>query len=180
MSDKTPGAGPLLQPDELPQHVGQAANRDRRQAWARDAVARLWQFAAEHRDASREDLGVALGLAGADIVTGPDIDTGDELPAALALLAAAVLGSVPMPDGRPWRFDVPEVPPGVTAFEDDDGDVYLRLSDDTWALADWDPVYIATCERNAKERPGRGGYRLVDLLQGVPLVECPDPRKDPT
>lgn len=153
-------SAPLLQPEELPQHVGQAAQRDRRQAWARDAVAKLWQFAAEHRDASREDLGVALGLAGADIVCGPDIDAGDELPATLALLAAAVLGSMPMPDGQPWRFDVPEVPAHVTALRDSDGDVWLRLARNKWSAQSW---------------PG-DDRAFADLLDYAPLVECPDPR----
>lgn len=62
-----------------------------------------------------------------------------------------------------WRFDVPEVPPGVTALEDGGGTVWLRLPDDTWTANE----YV----RNA-------GARFTHMADSarLPLVECEDPR----
>jgi hypothetical protein len=60
-----------------------------------------------------------------------------------------------------WRFDVPEVPPRVTAIRDCDGDVWLRTGD-FWCLT--------------SDRPGRPGSDFRDVLPHGPLVECEDPR----
>lgn len=64
---------------------------------------------------------------------------------------------------RPWRFDVPEVPPHVTALKDVEGYVWVRVAE-CWQAAD-DP----TTEFDTF-------HGLVRFVEMTPLVECPDPR----
>jgi hypothetical protein len=68
---------------------------------------------------------------------------------------------------EPWRFDVPEVPPGVTAVEDGDGDLYVRRTDDPDRWSRW----LAAIKGEAHTSVSTKG-----LLFSLPLEERPDPR----
>jgi hypothetical protein len=91
-----------------------------------------------------------------------------ELQHVATTMRIEVHGTVAQPQpAAPWRFDVPEVPPHVTAFKTCDGDIYVRNTDDPDRWSRW----LAGIEGQSRITVPTGG-----LLLSAPLVECPDPR----
>lgn len=78
-------------PDEQPRHPALLASRGQHMAWARGVLDRLLQLVAANGAEDRADAFTTLGAAALEEAVAGCIRPGDELPAAAALIAEAVL-----------------------------------------------------------------------------------------
>jgi hypothetical protein len=77
------------------------------------------------------------------------------------------------PEPALWRFDVPEVPPHVTALSGAHDTTWLRIEAPRGFNA-WPGSWWAAWLGEGRIGPVA---HFTDIVSHVPLVECPDPRR---